>query len=99
MRARFVLPILLLCSIAGARAGAQGPTPPAEVAPPAAHAAPRTPVPPAPRAAWTADPADSLYRLARAALADGDFRRAATLFATVAERYADSEYAPDALYY
>jgi hypothetical protein len=47
----------------------------------------------------TADPADSLYRLARAALNDGDFKRAAMLFATVAERYPDSEFAPDALYY
>lgn len=45
------------------------------------------------------DPADSLYRLGRAALNDGDYRRAATLFATVADRYPDSEYAPDALYY
>lgn len=44
-------------------------------------------------------PADSLYREARAALTDGDFKKAATLFALVAERYPDSEFAPDALYY
>ncbi|MDB4916659.1 MAG: hypothetical protein JWM95_4303 [Gemmatimonadetes bacterium] len=45
------------------------------------------------------DPPDSLYRIARGALTDGDFKKAATLFATVAERYPDSEFAPDALYY
>jgi HEAT repeat protein len=45
------------------------------------------------------DPPDSLYRVARGALTDGDFKKAATLFATVAERFPDSEFAPDALYY
>ncbi|MEP6999290.1 MAG: HEAT repeat domain-containing protein [bacterium] len=45
------------------------------------------------------DTPDSLYRAARAALTDGDFKRAATLFATVADKYPDSEFAPDALYY
>jgi HEAT repeat protein len=59
----------------------------------------RAPVLPELAAGRTADPADSLYKLARAALNDGDFRRAATLFATVADRYPDSEFAPDALYY
>ena len=51
----------------------------------------------APRTATPVDPADSLYRLARAALTDGDFRRAATLFQQVIDRYPDSEFAPDAL--
>ena len=46
-----------------------------------------------------ADPADSLYRLGRTALTDGDYKKAATIFATVSERYPDSEFAPDALYY
>jgi tetratricopeptide (TPR) repeat protein len=59
----------------------------------------RAPVLPAPRTAQPADPADSLYRLARAALTDGDFRRASTLFQQVIDRYPDSEFAPDALYY
>lgn len=59
----------------------------------------RVPLPPEPSSARPLDPADSLYRLARAALTDGDFKRAATLFQTVADRYPDSEYAPDALYY
>ncbi len=45
------------------------------------------------------DPADSLYRLARAALDDGDFKRAATVFAAVADKYPDSPFAADALYY
>ena len=59
----------------------------------------RAPVLPAPRTAIAVDPADSLYRLARAALTDGDFRRAATLFQQVIDRFPDSEFAPDALYY
>ncbi|HEY8165751.1 MAG TPA: HEAT repeat domain-containing protein [Gemmatimonadaceae bacterium] len=45
------------------------------------------------------DPADSLYRLANAALSRGDNSRAAELFARIAERYPDSEYAGRALYY
>jgi HEAT repeat protein len=45
------------------------------------------------------DPADSLYRLARAALNRGDNRGAATLFARIAERYPRSAYAADAAYY
>ena len=46
-----------------------------------------------------ADAADSLYRLGRTALDDGDFKRAAALFATVADKYPDSSFASDALYY
>jgi HEAT repeat protein len=88
---------LLLCSLlfAGAPAGAQGPSSRGEEA----AGTLRVPPPRAPGRVRTADPADSLYRLARAALNDGDFRRAATLFGTVADRYPDSEFAPDALYY
>lgn len=51
------------------------------------------------RGAIDIGPADSLYKEARAALTDGDFKKAASLFALVAERYPDSEFAPDALYY
>lgn len=88
--------VLLLCSLAAAvAAGAQGPTTRGDDTAPAL----RIPMPRDPGSARTADPADSLYRLARAALNDGDFRRAATLFAAVADRYPDSEFAPDALYY
>ena len=66
--------------------------------------APVTPLPPLPplppvREGRAMDAADSLYRLGRAALTDGDFRKAATLFQLVADRYPDSEFAPDALYY
>jgi HEAT repeat protein len=88
---------LLLCCllVAGAAAGAQGPAARPDDGVPAL----RIPFPRDPGAVRTADPADSLYRLARAALNDGDFKRAATLFATVAERFPDSEFAPDALYY
>lgn len=53
-----------------------------------------------PRAPWSAqDPADSLYRLARRAMADENYRRAAQLFGELVSRYAESDYAGDALYY
>jgi TolA-binding protein len=45
------------------------------------------------------DPADSLYRSARAALNRGDYRRAAELFERITERHSRSSYAPDALYW
>jgi HEAT repeat protein len=54
-------------------------------------------VPPPPRT--REDPADSLYRLARRAMADESYRRAAQLFAELVERYPRSDYAGDALYY
>jgi HEAT repeat protein len=54
-------------------------------------------VPPPPRNAQ--DPADSLYRLARRAMADESYRRAAQLFAQLVDRYPRSDYAGDALYY
>lgn len=54
-------------------------------------------IPPAP---WAdADPADSLYRLGREAINRSDFRRAASLFAQISEKYPRSEYAPDAPYW
>ncbi|HKV52257.1 MAG TPA: HEAT repeat domain-containing protein [Gemmatimonadaceae bacterium] len=72
-----------------------------------------TPMPnvmPAPAAAGTfatsppdslfpGDTADSLYRVARKALNDGDYRRSADLFRKIAESYPDSHYAGDALYW
>ena len=90
---RFALALSTLLVATGA--GAQGPAP----REPDAVTTFRAPVLPEPRSARALDPADSLYRLARAALNDNDFRRAATLFATVASRYPDSEFAADALYY
>lgn len=57
------------------------------------------PILPAPRPGIAVEPADSLYRLARAALNDADYKKAATLFQTVVDRFPDSEFAPDALYY
>lgn len=54
-------------------------------------------IPPAP---WAkADPADSLYRLAREALSRGDYKRAAEIFHRIPERYPQSAYAGQALYY
>ena len=55
------------------------------------------PLPPEP---WAQrDPADSLYRLARTALSDGDYKRAAEVFRRINERYPQSAYAGQALYY
>ena len=45
------------------------------------------------------DPADSLYRLARSALSDGAYKRAAEVFRRISERYPQSAYAGQALYY
>jgi HEAT repeat protein len=54
-------------------------------------------LPPAP---WAKDdPADSLYTLARAALGRGDYKRAAEIFHRLVERYPQSKYAGQALYY
>jgi HEAT repeat protein len=91
MRTLSLLASLLLLS--GAAAGAQ----PAALA--LASETVRPPVLPAPRTALPLDPADSLYRLARTALNDGDFKKAAALFQTVVDQYPDSEFARDALYY
>ena len=56
-----------------------------------------SPLPPEP---WAkADPADSLYRLAREALSRGDYKRAAEIFHRIPERYPQSAYAGQALYY
>ncbi len=53
-----------------------------------------------PRAPWAAgDPADSLYRMAREAFNNGDWRRAADLFREVVRKYPQSEYAADCAYY
>src|SRR3954469_25513892 len=55
------------------------------------------PLPPAP---WAkADPADSLYRLAREAMSRGDYKRAAEIFHRIPERYPQSAYAGQAMYY
>ena len=45
------------------------------------------------------DPADSLYRLAREALNRGDFKRASEVFHRIVERYPQSAYAGQSLYY
>lgn len=52
-----------------------------------------------PAAAHPGDPADSLYQAARQALGRGDYDRAARDFGRIVDRYPDSEYAPDALYW
>jgi HEAT repeat protein len=54
-------------------------------------------LPPAPWA--VADPADSLYRLAREAMSRGDFRRAAEIFHRIPERYPQSAYAGQSMYF
>jgi tetratricopeptide (TPR) repeat protein len=50
-------------------------------------------------ASEAADPADSLYRAARAALNDRDYRKASSLFKQVVDKYPSSEHAGDALYW
>jgi TolA-binding protein len=45
------------------------------------------------------DPADSLYRIAREAMTDGDYRRAANLFLQLVDKYPKSAKAGDALYW
>ena len=45
------------------------------------------------------DPADSLYRAAREMLNRGDWRKAATLLRELPQKYPNSSYAPDALYW
>jgi HEAT repeat protein len=45
------------------------------------------------------DPADSIYRAARAALSDGDYKKAADLFRQIGDTYPKSSYAGTALYY
>ena len=53
-----------------------------------------------PPEAWAkADPADSLYRLAREAMARGDYKRAAEIFHRIPERYPQSAYASQSIYY
>ena len=67
---------------------------------PGAEGAPRggyATMPPAPYG--EAGPADSLYRLGRDAINNGDFRRAAAYFAQISDKYPRSEYAADAPYW
>ena len=53
-----------------------------------------------PPEAWDdSDPADSLYRKAREALNNSEYRKAADLFAQIVTRYPKSTYAADALYW
>lgn len=56
-----------------------------------------SPMPPEP---WAkADPADSLYKLAREAMSRGDYKRAAEIFHRIPERYPQSAYAGQSLYF
>jgi HEAT repeat protein len=45
------------------------------------------------------DPADSLYREARAALGNGDYAKAAELFRRISRQFPQSDYAGESLYY
>ncbi len=55
---------------------------------------------PTARAPWAPkDPADSLYREARAALGKGDYAKAAELFRRIYRQYPQSDYAGESLYY
>lgn len=76
---------------------------PAPPAAPAPEAGPRPAAPAPPSglalASRPGDPADSLYRAARAALTGRDYRRAAELFGLITTRYPRSGYAGDAYYW
>ncbi len=63
------------------------------------HARAATPVPYAPEAWLQQDPGDSLYKAAREALNKEQYRPAADLFHQILERYPNSGYAGDALYW
>jgi HEAT repeat protein len=52
-----------------------------------------------PASLFPEDSADSLYRVARKALNDGDYGRAARIFEQIADDYGESAYAGDALYW
>ena len=53
-----------------------------------------------PPPSWNpSDPADSLYKLGRQAIADREYRRAARLFQQIVDDYPKSDYAGDALYW
>jgi TolA-binding protein len=94
--------IILAAAIAatGAAAGteaARGAAPAPAASAPAAAGGDFASRPPAP---WQADdPADSLYRAAREQLNRGDYRTAARSFARLVERFPQSAYAGDALYW
>jgi HEAT repeat protein len=98
-------PLVLALGAAGLLAG-RGPAAPAParaLAPaalaPAAYADAPIAAPAVPPAWAPQDPADSLYRAARASLNDGDYEEAADGFRELVARYPRSAYAADALYY
>lgn len=62
-------------------------------------AAPAAALSPLPSDGQVQDAADSLYRVARRALNQGEYARAARLFESVVERHPESRAAPDALYW
>ena len=101
---------VLLVATLGLTAGRATPPAPPAGAPPQEPAVASLAVPDAipggdafatvPRAPWRqGDPADSLYKLAREHLNQGDYRQAAALFRGLADRYPKSTYAADALYW
>ena len=58
------------------------------------------PFPTRPRAPWLqGDPADSLYKASYELLNRGEWRRAASGFGSIPQRFPNSGYAPDALYW
>jgi len=60
----------------------------------------REPFASSPRAAWLqGDPADSLYKNARELLNRGEWRRAANAFADLPQKFPNSGYASDAMYW
>ena len=82
-------------AIAALAAGGALTTPHTPAAPAAVPQAQEVPPPPT----LQGDPADSLYRLARTALQQRDYRRAADLFGQITAKHPGSGYAGDAIYW
>src|SRR6185437_16513452 len=91
----FLMAMSLFLMMSAPRGIGSMPNAAAAVAPTPAHSFATRP----PAALFPGDSADSLYRVARKALNDGDYRRAASLFGQIADAYPDSHYAGDALYW
>lgn len=90
---------LALPSVLGGPAALTTPAAPRDTALQASHQA-NTGELSLPALPWVADdPADSLYRAAREAVNQGEFKRAASMFAEIGRRFPNSAYAADALYY
>ena len=89
---RDLLNALAIVALAAGSALANSQTPAGPAAVPQAQEVPPLPT-------LQGDPADSLYRMARTALQQRDYRRAADLFGQITAKHPGSGYAGDAIYW